>query len=143
MSLVQNITSIIPQRPPFVMIDGLIYADEAIARTIFQVNKENVLVEDGIFSEAGVTENIAQTAAAHAGYIASQNKAEVKIGYIGAIKNLKIFLLPKFGDILMTEVKIINQIFNITIIEGRTFCNDQPVAQCEMKIFLQDGNHLI
>jgi len=137
MSLVENITSVIPQRPPFVMVDELMYADEMLARTAFRVNEENVLVENGKFSEAGIVENIAQTAAAHAGYFFMQKKEAVKMGYIGSIKNLEIFSLPETGNLLTTEIKMINQIFNVTIVEGKIFCCDQLIASCEMKIFIK------
>lgn len=136
MSLVENIISIIPQREPFLMVDKLIYADETLARTVFLINEENMLVEDGKISEAAMIENIAQTAAAHAGYFSIQNKETVKAGYIGAIKKLQIFLLPDTGSLLTTEIRITNQIFNVTIIEGQIFCNGGLVAQCEMKIFI-------
>lgn len=139
MSYVRNIISIIPQRAPFVMVDQLIYADKTLARTTFKVNDENILVEGGELTEAGIIENIAQTAAAHAGYIALEDKQAVKTGYIGSIKNLQIFSLPKTGSLLITEIGIINWIFNVTIVEGKTFCNDKLIAQCEMKIFLSES----
>lgn len=138
MSLVENITSVIPQREPFVMVDELIYADEILARTAFRANEENILVEDGKFSEAGLVENMAQTAAAHAGYFSIQNKETVKTGYIGAIKNLEIFSLPDVGETLITEIKIINQVFNVSIIEAKVYCADILAAGCEMKIFIEE-----
>lgn len=138
MNLVENITSVIPQREPFVMVDKLIYADETLARTVFQIGEENVLVEDGKFSEAGMVENMAQTAAAHAGYFATQNKETVKTGYIGAVKKLQIFSLPDIDESLITEIKIVNQVFNVSMIEAKVYCADKLVASCEMKIFLEE-----
>src|ERR1700760_994002 len=97
-----NIASLIPQRPPFVMIDQLVNCDETCVDTKFKVTTENVLVEDGLLSEAGIVENIAQTAAAGIGHVAVQGNGQVVIGYIAAIKNLEIFEQPKVGDEIET-----------------------------------------
>ncbi|MDE1192014.1 MAG: 3-hydroxyacyl-ACP dehydratase [Arachidicoccus sp.] len=136
----ENILSLIPQRPPFVMIDELLYADEMLVSTAFQIKAENILVENGKFSESGIVENIAQTAAAHAGSFSKSKNENVALGYIVAIKNLQIFSLPNINDKLLTEVKIVNQIFDVTIIEGKVFCDNKLIAQCEMKIFVPSNN---
>jgi predicted hotdog family 3-hydroxylacyl-ACP dehydratase len=133
--LQDNITSIIPQRSPFVMIDQLVSCDETCSNTIFKIAAENVLVDDGELSEAGIVENIAQTAAAGLGYVTLQSNAPIVIGYIAAIKNLEIFAQPKVGDIIQTNVTVINQIFDVTIISGSVKCDEILVAKCEMKIF--------
>ncbi|HYM93424.1 MAG TPA: hypothetical protein VET23_04745, partial [Chitinophagaceae bacterium] len=126
----------IPHRPPFVMVDKLLSSDENSTQTTFRVNEENVLVVNGEFSEAGLLENIAQTAAARAGYIAMMENKPVVVGYIGAVKNLEIFDLPKINDELVTEIKIKDQVFDVTVITGTIRCNDKLIAQCEMNIFI-------
>lgn len=131
-----NILSYIPQRPPVVMVDELVYSDERISRSVFLVKEDNIFVEDGLFKEPGLAENIAQTAAARAGYISFSQETPVQLGYIGAIKNLEIFFLPKAGDQLITEIIIENQIFNVTLITGTVRCREMPAARCEMKIFI-------
>ena len=130
-----NILSLIPQRPPFVMIDKVLYSDESITRTAFRVTEENIFVVNGRFREPGLMENIAQTAAARAGTIARMENKPVAIGYIGAVKNLEITGLPVINDELVTEIKIENRVFNVTVISGKVWCNEIAVAQCEMKIF--------
>jgi predicted hotdog family 3-hydroxylacyl-ACP dehydratase len=136
MTSAYNILSLIPQRPPFVMIDELLYCDEITTRTGFKITNDNVLVVDGEFTEAGLMENIAQTAAARAGHMAKTENKPVAVGYIGAVKNFEIFNLPKVNDELLTEVKIENQVFDVTIISGMVKCNGVVMAQCEMNIFI-------
>ena len=133
-----DITLLIPQRAPFVMISQLVYFDAIITRTNFIIKKDNVLLDDDHFSAAGLVENIAQTAAARAGYIAGIEKKSVQVGYIGAVKNLVINQLPSINDELITEVSVINQIFDVTIISGKVICNNILLASCEMKIFIQN-----
>jgi predicted hotdog family 3-hydroxylacyl-ACP dehydratase len=131
-----NTPDLIPQKFPFVMIDHLIYSDETSSRTQFCVKADNILVEDGEFSAGGLVENIAQTAAARAGYVAQNGEKPDAIGYIGAIKNLEVFSLPKINDILETEIIIDNQIFDVTLISGKVKCGDELLAQCQMKVFI-------
>lgn len=135
----EKITSLIPQAPPFVMIDQLVYSDEKVSRSNLTVREDNIFVENGHFLEAGMVENIAQTAAARVGYIAKEHNVPVPVGYIGAIKNLEVFSLPAVNDLLDTEISIENQIFDVTVITGRVKCREQLLAQCEMKIFISQN----
>jgi predicted hotdog family 3-hydroxylacyl-ACP dehydratase len=131
-----NIQSLLPQRPPIVMVDELLYSDDTTTRCGFRIASENIFSEEGFFSEPGMVENIAQTAAAGVGYVARQTNAPVPVGYIGAIKDLEIFLLPKTGDWLETQVTIVNQVFDVTMVNGTIYCDGQLMARCEMKIFI-------
>jgi predicted hotdog family 3-hydroxylacyl-ACP dehydratase len=135
----ENILSFIPQRHPFVMVDTLLSADEKTAITSFMVTDENIFLEEDVFSEAGLMENIAQTVAAGAGYRESQVNKPAAIGYIGAVKNFEVFVLPQLNDVLTTEAVITDRIFNATLIKGKIMCNTLLVAQCEMKVFIVPG----
>lgn len=131
-----DILALIPQKPPFVMVDELLFSDDNITRTKFIVPADNVFVIDGEFSEAGLMENMAQTAAAGAGNMARIENRSVTTGYIGQVKNLEVFELPKVGDELLTEIKIEVQVFDASIVSGNVWKGDTLVARCEMKIFI-------
>lgn len=134
----ENILPFIPQRPPFVMIDKLLYCSETISRSGLLIRDDNIFVENGEFREPGLVENIAQTAAARAGYISQMENKPVLTGYIGAVKNMEIYSFPKTGDELVTEITIENQIFDVTLISGKISCHEMVLAQCEMKIFIKN-----
>ena len=136
MIAIKNILELIPQRPPFVMVDKLINFTETTTLANLRIQADNIFVENGLFKEPGLIENIAQTAAARAGYIAKTHNTAVQVGYIGAVNNLQIFALPKTGDELFTEITIENQIFDVTLISGKITCNNGVVDQCKMKIFI-------
>lgn len=136
MTVLENIESLIPQKPPFVMVDKLLSFTQTTTATGFGIRADNIFVEDGLFKEPGLVENIAQTAAARAGYVSRTENKPVLVGYIGAVTNLQIYNLPKTGDELITEITIENQIFDVTLISGKITCNGQLVAQCKMKIFI-------
>ena len=136
--LKENIESLIPQRKPFVMIDELSGSDGNNTRTRLQVRAENIFVENGLFTEPGLLENIAQTAAARAGYEAKKDNAPVRVGYIGAVKNFEVFELPAVGDVIETEIIIGNQVFDVSVIKGAISCKGRVIAKCEMKIFIKN-----
>lgn len=133
-----DILTLIPQRRPFVMVDRLLSFDETESSTDFVVREDNIFCKDGLFLETGIMENIAQTCAARIGYINIINNESVKIGVIGSIKDLIITKLPKVGSRLLTKVKVLSEVFAITLVEAEVFDNDELVARCEMKISLTD-----
>jgi predicted hotdog family 3-hydroxylacyl-ACP dehydratase len=135
---VNDITSLIPQKQPFVMVDKLLLVDETSTRSSFVIEPGNVFVKNGFFQEAGLMENIAQTAALRAGYLALTDNKPVANGYIGSVRNFEVFQLPQINDELLTEVSIENRVFNVTILTGKIWLNTTLIASCEMKVF--EGN---
>jgi len=132
----ENILQFIPQRAPFVMIDKLIHSNVRATQSSFLVNAENIFVINDKFSEAGLLENIAQTAAAGVGYAARNENKNPVIGYIGAVKDLEIFSLPMINDELITEVEMENRVFDVIFFKGRISSNKIVLAQCELKIVI-------
>ena len=116
------------------MVSKLLYADEITARSSFLINQDNVFVRNKVFQEAGLLENMAQTAALGAGYMSKKINKPVTAGYIGAVSNLEIFALPDAGEELITEITIENRIFDITVLSAKVWHNDNLLAKCEMKV---------
>lgn len=132
----EHIHKIIPQRQPIIMVDTLVSCDKANATTSFEINPDNIFIENGCLNESGLIENIAQTAAAKAGYVFLKKNKPIPIGFIGAIKKVKIQSLPKTGRRLNTIITVLNNIFGVTLIYGKVTCNDILIAECEMKILI-------
>lgn len=132
----ENILELIPQKPPFVMVDELLACADNTATTRLTIRADNIFVQDGTFKEPGLVENIAQTAAARSGYVSKTENKPVPVGYIGAVNNLQVHALPGTGDELITEITIENQIFDVTLISGKITCNGNIIVQCTMKIFI-------
>lgn len=136
-----DILSLLPQRPPFIMVDRLVYYDPVITKTAFKVSSDNLFCCGGIMEESGLIENIAQTCAARMGY---REKTEphrdgvIKIGFIGMIKSMHIFRNPHVGEELETTVEILEDVFNATLVETKVESGNETLATCEMKIYLTD-----
>lgn len=124
----------IPQRPPFVLVDNMLECDDERILTEFVVPETHVLVQAGQLTAPGVMENIAQTCATRIGWVNRGNP--VRIGVIGSISHLEIDFLPKVGQTLLTEVKVVSQVFDATIIHATCSCDGKRVAECDMKVFL-------
>lgn len=135
-----EITGYLPQRPPMVMVGKLLSVEGTRTLTSFLISEDNLFCEEGKFSEAGLIENIAQTAAAGAGYRSLLKNEPPPPGFIGGVKNLVIHSLPVVGDLLITEVSVEHEVFDATVITGRISIKDKPLAECEMKIFLSKPN---
>ena len=134
-----DILDLIPQQPPFVMVDRLLYSDPKTTTTALTVQEDNIFVENNELTESGVMENIAQTCAARMGYINKHIHSEkVKIGFIGAIKNLVIEELPKIEDELKTTIDVVSEVFTITLVNAKAEVKEKLIATCEMKISLTD-----
>ena len=134
-----NVLKLLPQQPPFVMVDKLIYFDQQETITSFTVDQNNIFVENEIFTSSGLIENIAQTCAVRMGYINQYiYKENVKLGFIGSIKNLEILKFPKVGDVLTTSIKIIEEVFQMTLVLACIKINDETIVTSEMKIALSD-----
>lgn len=129
---------LIPQRPPFVMIDRLVSSDAVFSMTELEVRPDNLFVDNGRMTAAGLVENIAQTCAARIGYINLNSGEAVKIGVIGSISNLNIARTPKVGEHLVTTIKLLEEVFQVTLVEAMVKSDDEVLAQCNMKIALTD-----
>ncbi|WP_298738250.1 3-hydroxyacyl-ACP dehydratase [uncultured Chitinophaga sp.] len=131
-----DITAFIPQRSPFVMIGGILAAEGRTVRSGLHISPDNIFVQDGVLTPPGLMENIAQTAAARAGWLASQESKPISLGYIGAVKDLEIFELPPVGAFIETVAEIGQQVLNATMVTGQVMLDGKLIAQCEMKIFI-------
>jgi predicted hotdog family 3-hydroxylacyl-ACP dehydratase len=131
------ILDLIPQRPPFVMVDQLTGCSERSARGRLFIRDSNVLCHNGFLQESGLMECIAQTAAACTGYHQLSTKKEVARGYIGAVKNLVIHSLPAVNTEIHSEIVVENELLGYTIITGKILRNDEVLAECEMRILLE------
>ena len=133
-----KITDFIPQRPPFVMVGDLRRRENNYAISQFYIEQENVLVKDGKFTVSGLLENIAQSAAANAGYDCYLKNIPVPLGFIGAISKVSVQALPKKETTITTKIEVLQEVFGITLIQGEVTQGDKQIISCQMKIMIQN-----
>ncbi|NOZ33719.1 MAG: 3-hydroxyacyl-ACP dehydratase [Chlorobi bacterium] len=134
----KDLEHILPQAPPMLMIDTLVSSDTEKTVTGLTIRENNIFVFEGKFREAGLIENMAQTAAARAGYEALTNNTKVRTGYIGSIKNLSIYTTPKVNLTLQTTLVPVSNIGNISVVKTEVFSAEEKIAECSMTIILID-----
>ena len=135
-----DIHELLPQQEPFVMIDRLTFFDMKKTSTTFTIRKDNIFVNNGVLDRCALAENIAQTCAARLGYINKYilMKPYIQLGFIGAIKSMKILDEVKVGDVLVTDIEVQEQVMDI-VLATATVCRDNSiVATAEMKIALAE-----
>ncbi len=135
-----RILQLIPQTPPFVMVDSFLEYTHLTGTMAFTIPEDNLLVKDGIFSEPGLIEHMAQSMSLHRGYRGFLEGLEKpQTGFIGAIKSVEIFELPQPGTILTTYVEILQEVMKVTLVTARTENEDGKVlATSEMKTVTVD-----
>ena len=133
-----DILDLIPQRPPFVLVDRLTAFDEQRTGTVFTVREGHLLCESGRLQAAGLIEDIAQSCAARMGYINLLNAERVKLGFIGAIRDLEIHRLPLCGETLHTTIENLEEVFGMLLVQAEVRVNDALLATARMKIALSE-----
>lgn len=133
------ITDLIPQRPPFVMVDRLTSCCMTDAVTELTVRPDNIFCEDGKLSQPGMLENMAQSCAARMGWLCMTRNEGVKIGVIGEVNSCKFHRQPKVGELITTHVHIMEDIFNLTLASATMMAGEETLASTTIKIALVDN----
>ena len=133
----EGILGLIPQRPPIVMVDSFFGIEENCSYSGLTVTPDNIFCEAGKLQEPGSIEHIAQSAAARIGFIYTRQGAQVPLGFIGSVDKLRIYDLPVVGMKLFTEITVVQEVFDITLIAAQVKADEKLIAECRMKIFIK------
>lgn len=82
-------------------------------------------------------ENVAQSAAAWIGKQAKDKNESIRIGYIGAVKKMTVHRLPKAGETLQTTIRVVESVFDITLIHAAVNTVNGLAAEMDLKIALE------
>lgn len=130
-----DILELLPQRPPFVMVDHLVDYSETQTTCELTIRKDNVFCENGELAAAGLIEHIAQTCAARLGYYNKYVlKVGVRLGFIGEVKDLEIVRLPREGETLSTTIVVMQEIFDVTLVNAEVRVGTEVIATTRLKI---------
>ena len=145
-----DIKHFLPHQAPMLMVDNYVAIDNQCVEAIFKIKKDNIFVQNNIFTEAGLIENAAQTCSSIVGqsYFIDENNQEIKdvvvIGFISAIKSIKIHNLPKVGDTLTTKAvllsKFITDDYSLCTLSCQTFHKEKLLLEGEINLFLQENS---
>lgn len=125
---------LIPQRPPFTLVDYLVDCHGNSCTTTYTIPDEHLLVTEGTLSACGLIENMAQTCAVRIGYL--NREKPVRIGVVGSISNFKAYRLPACGETLHTKVEVVAEVFDAVVVHAAATVNGTKAAECDLKVFL-------
>ena len=134
-----DILDLIPQRSPVVCVDALIEVTDTGAVSSLKIKEDFFFIKEGQVLATGLLENVAQTAAARAGYLAKMNNAEILPGFIISFKNVEVNDLPEIGDTVRTELIFKQQVLNMSIFTGFVYLRSKLVLSCEIRILLEEN----
>lgn len=142
-----DIQNYLPHRAPMLMVDLILDIDANFVETTFLIKEDNIFVANTIFTEAGLIENTAQTCSAIVGkkYFFEEDGTENEnvnvIGFISALKNAKIHLLPKAGNTIITRANLISKFagddYTLCTMSCKSLLGDQLLLECEINLFIQ------
>lgn len=142
-----DIQNYLPHRAPMLMVDLILNLDTNFVETIFLIKEDNIFVNNGIFIEAGLIENTAQTCSSIVGkkYFFDEDGAENEninvIGFISALKNLKIHSLPKVNDTIITKANLVSKFvgddYTLCTMSCESLLDDKILLECEINLFIQ------
>lgn len=143
-----DIKHFLPHQPPMLMVDKFIDIDDQQVETIFKIEANNIFVHNAVFAEVGLVENAAQTCSsivAQSYFIDENNqeKDDVKvIGFISAIKSVKIHSLPKVGTTITTKANLISKFitddYSLCTLTCKTYDNKALILEGEINLFIQE-----
>ncbi len=131
-----DILTLLPQKPPMVMVERLLHCDTVVTETEFTVREDCIMVENGQLTPMGLVENVAQTCAARMGYINVSSGKEVRVGVIGALRDVEIHSLPPVGSTIKTRIEVSEEVFGMTLAQAESYCGDTLLASGTIKIAL-------
>lgn len=130
-----DVLELLPQRPPFVMVDHLTDYSDTQSACCLTVRADNVFFENGCLTAPGLIEHIAQTCAARLGYYNCYvQKTGVRLGFIGEVKDLNILRLPREGEMIETTIIVVQEIFDVTLVSAEVRVGAEVIATTLLKI---------
>lgn len=145
-----HIKKYLPHRPPMLMVDIILNMDDEKVETIFEIKADNIFIENNFLAESGLIENMAQTCSSVVAKdffvdANNQDKENVDVvGFISAIKTVKIHKLPKVGDTINTIAilvsKFVTNEYSLCTMNCKTFHKDELLLEGEINLFIQENN---
>ena len=145
-----DIKNYLPHRKPMLMVDMILIMDDEKVETIFEIKADNIFIQNNTFIEAGLIENAAQTCSSIVAkdYFVDENNEDKSgvdvVGFISAIKTLKIHKLPEVGNTIKTISTLVSKFvtddYSLCTMSCKTFNNEELLLEGEINLFIQE-NH--
>lgn len=136
----ERIVDLIPQRSPFIFVDSFYGEKGGEFCCGFTPNDRTLFTKMGYMYEAGIVENMAQSAAASTGWSYRERGDSVPVGYIGAVSDFELYKLPNVGIEIKTFVRFCGEFGGISLVETESRQGDDLIAKGKLKIFINENS---
>ena len=142
-----DISNFLPHRKPFLLVDKVLAIKDDRVITSFEIKEDCIFVTDGIFIEVGLIENAAQTCSAILGSTYFdlddlEGKNNRVIGFISAIKKVKVTHCPQVGAIIESDAVLKSRYdaedYKISTIQCTIREDEKELLTCEINLFIQE-----
>lgn len=143
-----DIKKYLPHRAPMLLVDTILSIDENEVVTTFKINSDNIFLKNDTFVESGLIENAAQTCSAIVAQpLFTSKKKFLKndlkvIGFISAIKNLKVHQLPAVSSEIHTKGVLGSRFdtddYALCTMHCTSFHKEELLFEAEINLFIQE-----
>jgi predicted hotdog family 3-hydroxylacyl-ACP dehydratase len=131
-TLLPDIESLIPHRPPMLLLHSLQSISNTSIEALAYISEECLFLrEDGSLEPVALIEILAQCFAAGSGI-----KHKARWGYLAAMRHIVLYAQAQRGDTLRAIVRPIAQVGNVIVVEGEIMREKELLAQGQFKIFI-------
>ena len=144
-----DIKHYLPHRTPMLMVDMTVEMTDKMVETVFTPKQDNIFLQNNVFVEAGLIENAAQTCSSIVakGFYVDENNQDREnvdvIGFISALKILKIHSLPALGSTINTTATLastfVTDDYTLCTMSCKTFCKEKLLLEGEINLFIQEN----
>ena len=141
MSKFPPVTSLIPHKPPMLLIDEITAVDGSKGAARVKIGADHLFMRaDGTLAPEAFCEIIAQGYAVCEAYRREQQGlTNDGGGYVANVRDTHFWAHARAGDVLEVHTEQLDDCFETRIVKGEIFCAEKLLAQATIYIFLWHG----
>ncbi|WP_264845498.1 acyl carrier protein [Capnocytophaga catalasegens] len=140
-----DIHQYLPHSYPMLMVDTIDKLTDVDVITSFLIKKDTIFVQNNLFQEVGIIENVAQTCSIIVGQFFFHNNHFNKkiLGYISGIKKMSIFALPESLTYIRTHASLLSKYetehYTLCTMLCDVFSVNTKIAQGEINLIIKEN----
>ena len=133
-----DVKTLIPHRPPMLLVERIVDVSEKIGLAQAQVPTDHLfLSEDGTLSPEAYCELIAQGFGVCESWRRVQKGLTIDGGgFLASLRDVQFFAPAHVGDTLTIRTEKTEECFDTHIVSGEIFCKDKKLAQATIYIYM-------
>lgn len=136
-SLPLSALTLLPHRPPMILVDQLIEFGDGRGCVSATVGENDLFVDaDGVLEAVALVELVAQGYATMKGYDDLVNQRPVQRGFLVGSRTFKVVRCPQVGESLIIDITTTAELDSFSVIDGVIRVGDDVIAEGSVKLWL-------